>query len=107
MTNQEIIRNIRLAKEGCLTSFPILITGVVGEEVRADFFVGRTPHLVRTLDSRRSIYQRLPCLIESLLMYGRSVTLCLHGTGWNNKVRRYVEVKTNGTNINVEFTNHG
>lgn len=106
MTNQEIVRDVRLSKEGYLTSFPILLTGVVGEEVRADFFVGRTPHLVRILDSRRSIYQRLPCLLDSLLKYGRSVTLCLYGTGWNNTVRRYVETKTDGTNIAVEFINN-
>lgn len=107
MKTQDVVNNIMADKEGRKTSFPLLVTGVVGEEVRADFFVGRTPHLVRVLDSRRSIYQRLPCLLDSLLKYGRSVTLCLYGTGWNNVVRQYVADKTNGTNIAVEFINNG
>lgn len=105
MKNQDVVNNIMHDKGGRKTSFPLLITGVVGEEVRADFFVERTPHVVRILDSRRSAYQRLPCLIESLLKYGRSVSLCLYGTGWNNTVRKYVADKTNGTNIAVEFIN--
>lgn len=103
MNRNDVIAKLKKDMGGYKSHFNQLVTGVMGETIKSDFYVGKTPHLVRIQEVSGTTYQKIPCLLEGLLKYGRSVTLVLVGKAWSPTMKRFIENKTNGTNICVEF----
>lgn len=105
MSRNNVIEKLMKDRDGHKSRFNQLVTGVMGELIKSDFYVGKTPHLVRIQDVAGTTYQKIPCLLEGLLKYGRSVSLVLVGKAWSPTMKKYINDKTNGTNIAVEFIN--